>query len=91
LLQRREEGKRLEMVVVGHATGRDGINWYTASPPTPSAVVSIIRTIGPGVYKDSRQRTHRIAHDGIVYEQLESGALLLFYSSGGFKAIILSF
>lgn len=91
LLQRLEGTRRREMVVVA-SSRRDGeLRWETASPPTLSDVVSVLRTVGPGLYKDARNRPYRIRRDAIVYEQVESGTALLFHSSGRFTAVAIAF
>jgi hypothetical protein len=92
LLQRKQGATRLEMVVVGTRAGSGKTRWYTATRESPAAASSVIRRLGPGTYKDRiTGRPYEVHHDAIVYEQLESGALLLFHSRGRFKAITLSY
>jgi hypothetical protein len=81
----------MEMVVVGTPDGNQRLRWQIAAPESAAVVSSIIRSVGPGTYRDSDSaRVHRITQDAIAYERLEAGALLLFHADGRFKSIVLA-
>lgn len=92
LLQRGEGPTRSEMIVVGTRDASGRTRWHTATRESGAAVPSVLRTLGPGTYKDRMTgRPYHVQQDAVVYEQLESGALLLFHSRGRFEAISLAF
>jgi hypothetical protein len=80
------------MVVVGTPDAAGHLKWRTASRKSVTSIASIIRTVKPGVYKDrATNRPYHVMQDAIVYEQLESGTLLLFRSGDEFTSITLTF
>jgi len=80
------------MVVVGVSIKNGGMQWHAASKGTAAVAASIIRTVRPDEYKEWIERhVSNRGRDAIVYEQIESGAQLLFYGGGQFKSTVLSF